>query len=74
VEPVRGLSARNVYRARVIAVDRSGADALLRCALDGDSPGAYWLARVTPAAVEALSLRPGTAVWLAVKSHSVRMV
>lgn len=74
VEPVRGLSARNVYAARVLAVDRSGADALLRCALEGDQAGAYWLARVTPAAVQALGLRPGLAVWIAVKSHSVRMV
>jgi molybdate transport system ATP-binding protein len=73
-EPVRGLSARNVYAARVLAVDRSGADALVRCAIEGDRPGAFWLARVTPAAVQALSLRPGVAVWLAVKSHSVRWV
>jgi molybdate transport system ATP-binding protein len=73
-EAVRGLSARNVYAARVLAVDRSGADALVRCAVDGDRPGAYWLARVTPAAVQALALAPGRAVWIAVKSHSVRML
>jgi molybdate transport system ATP-binding protein len=71
-EPVRGLSARNVYPARVVAVERVGADALLRCALGGEPAGMAWLARVTPAAVAALGLRPGLAVWLAVKSHSVR--
>jgi molybdate transport system ATP-binding protein len=72
-EPVRGLSARNVFPARVLALERIGPDALLRCALAGE-PGPPWLARLTPAAVGALGLRPGMAVWLAVKSHSVRLV
>jgi molybdate transport system ATP-binding protein len=35
IEPVRGLSARNVVAARVTAVERAGADAILRCALAG---------------------------------------
>jgi molybdate transport system ATP-binding protein len=73
-EPVRGISARNVYPARVVTVERTGVEATLRCALEGTSPQVAWLARVTPAAVEALALRPGVAVWLAVKSHSIRRV
>jgi molybdate transport system ATP-binding protein len=73
-EPVRGISARNVYPARVAAVERTGVEATLRCALDGTSPEVEWLARVTPAAVEALALRPGTPIFLAVKSHSVRRI
>ncbi len=69
-EEPRGLSARNVYEARVTSAERSGPDVLVRCAL---SPGpSSWLVRVTPAAADALSLRPGRPVWLAVKSHSVR--
>jgi molybdate transport system ATP-binding protein len=74
VEPVRGLSARNVYPARVTAVERTGTDMTLRCSLTDIMPEAVWLARVTPAAVAALALRPGADVWLAVKSHSVRLV
>ncbi len=69
-ETPRGLSARNVYEARVTSAERSGPDVLVRCAL---APGpSSWLVRVTPAAADALSLRPGRPVWLAVKSHSVR--
>lgn len=69
-EEPRGLSARNVYEARVTSAERSGPDVLVRCALGpGSSP---WLVRVTPAAADALGLGPGRPVWLAVKSHSVR--
>ena len=70
--PVKGLSARNVYGARIEALERTGVDVTLRCALPAaPSP---WLARVTPAAVEALGLKGGQSVWLAVKSHSVRLL
>jgi molybdate transport system ATP-binding protein len=68
-EPL-GLSARNVYEAEVTSADRTGPDVLVRCALRPEAPP--WLVRVTPAAADALSLRPGRRVWLAVKSHSVR--
>ena len=70
--PVEGLSARNIFRARVVSLDRTGADLTLRCVLDGLR--VPWLARLTPAAVEALGLMPGRLVWLAVKSHSVRVI
>jgi molybdate transport system ATP-binding protein len=66
-----GLSARNVFEARVEAVDRAGADVLLRCAVG--SGGRPWLVRLTPSAVDGLGLARGVAVWLAVKSHSVRV-
>jgi molybdate transport system ATP-binding protein len=71
-EPVRGLSARNVLEARVLALERLGADVLLRCGLGAG--GRPWLVRLTPSAVESLRLGPGRAVWLAVKSHSVRVL
>jgi molybdate transport system ATP-binding protein len=73
VEPVRGLSARNVFPATIAAVERTGADVTLRCSLE-EAQGPTWFARVTPAAVSALGLAVGSRVWLAVKSHSVRIV
>jgi molybdate transport system ATP-binding protein len=74
VEPVRGLSARNVFAARIKAAERTGPDVTLACALDDWPTGPAWFVRVTPAAANALALTPGTSVWLAVKSHSVRIV
>ncbi len=74
VEPVRGLSARNVFAARIAAVERTGPDVTLHCALEDWDRGPRWFARVTPAAVSALGLAAGIRVWLAVKSHSVRIV
>jgi len=67
-EPISGLSARNVYPARILALERTGVDVTLRCRIDGTT----LLVRVTPAAVRALGLETGREVWLAVKSHSVR--
>jgi len=69
--PVSGLSARNAYPGRVVSVERTGVDVTLRCALEA---GSELLARVTPAAVQALGLAAGQPVWLAVKSHSVRLL
>jgi molybdate transport system ATP-binding protein len=70
--PVEGLSARNVYPARIVALERTGPDVVLRGALENG--GGELLARVTPAAVGALDLARGRDVWLAVKSHSVHIV
>ena len=70
-EPVRGLSARNVYEAVVRGIERGPGDAAVRCAIRPELP--EWLARLTPAAVAELGLSPGSRVWLAVKSHSVRV-
>ena len=70
--PVEGLSARNIYPARIVTLERTGPDVVLRGALE-DSDGEL-LARVTPAAVAALDLAPDRDVWLAVKSHSIRVV
>jgi len=71
VEPVRGLSARNVYAGRVAHLDVAGADVLVRIDL---SLGPHWLARLTPAAVRDLALAPDAPVWVAVKSHSVKLI
>ncbi len=70
-EPARGLSARNVYEAVVRGIEKGPGDAAVRCAVHPSLP--EWLARLTPAAVADLGLREGTRVWLAVKSHSIRL-
>jgi molybdate transport system ATP-binding protein len=69
--PPAGLSARNVYATRVVSLSRTGDDVTLRCASEGGAP---WLVRLTPSAVEALGLAAGAPAWLAIKSHSVRLV
>ena len=74
VQNPSGLSARNVMAARITAVERTGTDVTLHCKLEEWDRSPTWFARVTPAAVSALGLAVGTRVWLAVKSHSVRMV
>lgn len=66
-----GLSARNLLPASVLSCTRVGHDVLVRCGVDGSTP---WLVRLTPGAVSELGLVPGSRVWLAVKSHSVRAV
>jgi molybdate transport system ATP-binding protein len=70
LEPLRGASARNLYEARVESLLRTGPDVTLRCALSGAS----LLVRVTPQAAEVLRLTAGAAVFLAIKSHSVRVL
>jgi len=69
---VPGLSARNQYPARVRCVLPGDADAVVEFEVGGDT--APWLARLTLSAVDALGLEPGRRAWLAVKSHSIRVV
>jgi molybdate transport system ATP-binding protein len=68
--PLRDASARNLYEARLLSLERTGPDVTVRCALAGGT----LLARVTPQAVEALHLAAGAQVFLAIKSHSVRVI
>jgi molybdate transport system ATP-binding protein len=70
--PVSGLSARNAFAGRVLSIERTGVDVILRCALEAG--GVEILARITPAAVAALGLKAGGPVWLAAKSHSIRLI
>jgi molybdate transport system ATP-binding protein len=69
-----GLSARNVYAAHIESLVEAGADATLRCVLNAAPGHGGWLVRVTRSALRSLALHPGLAVWLAVKSHSVRLL
>jgi molybdate transport system ATP-binding protein len=71
VEPIRGLSARNVYEGRISRLDQTGTDVLVGVQVAG---GSTWLARLTPGAVRELQLGLDVRVWLAVKSHSARWV
>jgi len=73
-EPPQAISARNLVPVRIAAVDRVGHDVLLRCEPTSGPVGAPWLVRVTPAAVAALALAPERLVWLAIKSHSIRII
>jgi molybdate transport system ATP-binding protein len=65
------ISARNVFPVAIAAIERSGADVTLRCDLGPDARP--WLVRLTPAAVRDLRLAAGDRVWVAVKSHSIRL-
>lgn len=70
-EPPHAISARNVFSADVAACARVGSDVTLRCMLAGSALAV--LVRLTPSAVEALQIRIGTRLWLAIKSHSIRI-
>ena len=70
-EPPHAISARNVFSADVAACARVGSDVTLRCMLAGSALTV--LVRLTPSAVEALQIRIGTRLWLAIKSHSIRI-
>ena len=68
--PSRVLTAPMSLASSVLTI--TGVDTTLRCTV---GPGARpWLVRLTPAAVAAMGLAEGRVVWLAVKSHSVRLV
>ena len=66
--PLEGISARNVHPGKVISCEISGATAWPRIA----AAGIEWTARLTRASAEELGLKPGLAVWIAVKSHAFR--
>jgi molybdate transport system ATP-binding protein len=69
-----GISARNIYAVHITALTRTGPDVTLRCAPGAIGKAPDWIVRVTPAAVTSLGLGVGQSVFLAVKSHSVRLV
>jgi molybdate transport system ATP-binding protein len=65
------LSARNVHEARLLTVYRMGPEVTLLCLL---APDRRVFVRLTPSALQALGLAPGQTVWLAIKSHSIRLL
>jgi molybdate transport system ATP-binding protein len=72
--PPEGLSARNVYPAEVAWMERVGADVTLRCVPSAARGAADWIVKVTPGAATSLTLAVGRPIFLAVKSHSIRLL
>jgi molybdate transport system ATP-binding protein len=66
-EPPGRISARNVFEARVAAVEERGDDALVH--LDA---GERWVAKLTPAAVAKLGIRPGASLRVVIKAQAIR--
>ena len=62
----KGISARNVFRARVVQVEMLDRDAVVRL----DALGTEWNALLTPAAIRDLEIRPESEVWIAIKTHA----
>jgi molybdate transport system ATP-binding protein len=61
-----GGSPRNVWPATVTDIDRHGDRVRVR--LDGEVP---LVAEITPAALDALALQPGDAIWATVKATEI---
>jgi molybdate transport system ATP-binding protein len=62
----RGISARNVFPARVVRVETIEHDAIVHL----DALGTKWSATLTPAAVHDLEIQPESEVWVAIKTHA----
>lgn len=75
-EAPRGLSARNVLRARIVHLERRDGVVLVRtkCGAEGEQAGVGFEVHVTPGAVGSLGLRQGSAVWLVIKTHSLHVL
>ena len=61
-----GVSARNVWRTQIVALERGTSTVRVRTAGD---PAV--IADLTPASVAELALRPGSVIWLSVKATEV---
>lgn len=64
-----GLSARNVLRGRVTAVDQLASTVVARIAA-----GPAFEVHITPAARQALGVTPGAELWLVIKTFSCHVV
>jgi molybdopterin-binding protein len=66
--PPDHISARNVLRGTVVSKQESDAGDWIRVA----AGGIEWTVRLTRSAAVELHLAPGSDVWLAVKTHTLR--
>ncbi len=67
-EEPRGISARHVWRGRVMSIVREAeTDVLVSIATDAG----YILSRITPEALADLRLKEGATAWAVVKAHSL---
>jgi molybdate transport system ATP-binding protein len=71
-ERPRGLSARNVVAARTLELREEGGDVRLLAELEG-SDQRVWV-ELTAGAVRELGLRPGAALYLVIKTRSLRVL
>jgi ABC-type molybdate transport system ATPase subunit len=83
-----GISARNLIQGRIRAVeDRAGMVELrVQCAAGGargvaqdgsvhnDAPETEFCVHITRGALQNLALRPGQAVWIIIKTHSIQFL
>ena len=67
-EEPRGISARNVWRGSVVAIDRE-VDGAVLVSLDTDA--GYIRSRITPEALSDLRLETGATAWAVVKSNAL---
>jgi molybdate transport system ATP-binding protein len=65
-----GISARNVIAGRIVSLKQQ--DATVQVIVD--CSGTQFQAHLTPGAVESLSLHPGSAVWVIMKTHSCFLI
>ncbi len=66
--PAVGISARNVLQGRIATMQRHGPTVVAHVAA-----GVSFVVHLTPASTEDLHLRPGSSVWLIVKTYSCRI-
>jgi molybdate transport system ATP-binding protein len=64
-EELRSISARNILRGRILAIEDKGSSTLVRIL-----SGVTWNASVTRQAVKELALSEGREVWIAIKTYS----
>jgi molybdate transport system ATP-binding protein len=64
----KGLSARNVWRGRLIDLVAHGPTMIGTV-----DAGVRFIVHLTPGGVESLGLRPGSEVWLIIKTYSCRL-
>ena len=67
VAPV-GISARNILDGRIDHLQRQGPTVVTRV-----DAGLLFVVHLTPASVDDLKLRPGSRVWLIIKTYSCRI-
>jgi molybdate transport system ATP-binding protein len=68
-EPPKGLSARNVLKGTITALELRGNMVVVRV-----ESGVAFIAHVTPGAARALELTVGKHVWIVLKTHSCHLV
>lgn len=72
-QPIRGISARNQWKAEVASIDWIGDQVLVMCLLSGVSDNRAMI-QLTPDALEELRIMKGTDVYLILKSSAIEMI